>query len=142
MTEDMGQNAGATHIEVDAGVRYWEDASVNGVDETDENPTIFGADNDRWRVKINLAEGRIEGWPKDMTANVHYKVCDDGEYWLLDKNGERIAKYRDYYVPGDFLCHGDNGYGDYIILKIDGAGKIADYQQPGIDPAEWERVSA
>lgn len=125
----------ATHIETEAGVRYWEDAEVNGVEDED-GTLIPGRRGDAWCVKINLAEGRVEDWPSDTTARIHYKVCDDGRYWLLDRAGKRIAE-REGYVPGAFLCHGDNGYGDYIILNVDGAGKIADYRRPRID-GDWE----
>lgn len=41
-------------------------------------------------------------------------------------------------LAGDFLCHGKSGYGDYIILNVDGAGMISDYQRPEIDAADWE----
>src|SRR3546814_10818366 len=70
----------ATHIEVDADVRYWEDARINGIVDADGD-LIFGRDRSKagnlWRVRINLAEGRIEGWPADMQAEIHYKVCED-----------------------------------------------------------------
>ena len=51
--------AQATHLDVEAGVRYWEDASVNGVDEDNDAPTIFGVNGDTWRIRINIAEGRL-----------------------------------------------------------------------------------
>ncbi len=125
-----------THLEVDAGVRYWEDATVNGVDEDDDNPTIFGRVNDRWRVMLNLEEGRIENWPSDMEAKVHYKVADDGEYWLIGADGLRVD-HKSGYVPSAFLCHGDEGYGDYIILNIGKDGRIADYTKPNLD-RDWK----
>lgn len=127
----------ATHIDVEAGVRYWEDASVNGVDENDDSPTIFGADGDTWRVRININEGRIEGWPTDMEAEIHYKVCDEGEYWLSNADGKRVAKWRGHYVPSDYLCHGDEGYGDYIIMKVSGGGFINEYAAPELDYESW-----
>jgi len=128
-------NAEAAFIEVEAGVRYWEDATVNGVE--DEAGTLIPLRvKDEWCPTINLAMGRVSEWPTGTTAEVHYKVCDAGRYWLLDKEGNRIAT-RDGYVPGQFLCHGDNGYGDYIIMKIDGEGKIADYHRPSVEPDEW-----
>ncbi len=55
--------AQATHLDVEAGVRYWEDASVNGVDEDNDAPTIFGVNGDTWRIRINIAEGRINSKP-------------------------------------------------------------------------------
>jgi hypothetical protein len=127
----------ATHIEVDANVRYWEDASVNGV--TDEDGSLIpGRQGDAWQVRIELATGRVENWPAGTTANIHYKVCDEGQYWLTDAAGNRVAKSRGHYVPDEFLCHGDNGYGDYIIMTVGGDGVIEQYRQPAIEPERWE----
>ena len=119
------------YIEVRAGVRYWEDAEVNGV--SDESGTLIPfRDGDNWKPVIRLADGQIMAWPEGTTADVHYKVCDDGEYWLLNEGGQRIGKWSGFYVPNDFLCHGDNGYDDYIIVKIDGAGKIEKWSTPDV----------
>lgn len=132
----------ATHLDVEAGVRYWEDATVNGAEEDDDDPTIYGAhQRSEWRVRINLAEGRIEGWPADMAASIHYKVCDEGEYWLSDADGKRLAKWRDYYVPSEYLCHGGAGYGDYIVLDVEPGGLIKGYEKPALDYESWEVLS-
>lgn len=131
----------ATYIEVEAEVRYWEDATVNGVPEDNDKPTIFGVDGDQWKVRIELSDGIIEGWPEGMEASIHYKVCDQGEYWLADASGKRVAKWKGHYVPGDFLCHGSEGFGDYIILDVAIGGGIVGYQKPEIDPEEWGAVS-
>ena len=134
--EEEGLTA-ATHIEVDAEVRYWEDAEVNGVEDGDGS-RIYGRDGDSWKIKIDLASGRIEGWPEGMTASIHYKVCDQGLYWLTDATGERLAKWKSYYVPDDFLCHGDRGFGDYIIFSVTPDGMIAGYERPAVAPDEWQ----
>lgn len=125
----------AQFILAEAGVRYWEDATVNGVEDEDGS-RIPGRDGDLWRVKIELATGRVVDWPAGTTADIHYKVCDAGEYWLLDADGNKTA-HREGYVPGTFLCHGDNGYGDYIILKIDGDGQITSYTPPKVRADDW-----
>jgi transcriptional regulator with PAS, ATPase and Fis domain len=39
-----------------------------------------------------LATGRVLDWPKGTTAEVHYKVCDAGCYWLEDANGKRLKR--------------------------------------------------
>jgi hypothetical protein len=125
----------AVFIEVEAEVRYWEDATVNGVE--DETGTLvpfrFGA---KWCPTIRLSDGMVIGWPKGVTADIHYKVCDAGEYWL-SSDDERIAKWAGFYVPGDFLCHGPDseGYGDYIIFKVGPDGQIQDYERPSIEVA-------
>jgi hypothetical protein len=128
----------ARYIEVDAEVRYWEDAHVNGKEDTDGRiPLRVG---ECWRPVIDLENGRVIGWPEGMTADVHYKVCDAGLYWLQDDSGKRIAKYGSSYVPSRFLCVGDNGYGDYIILKIGADGLITGWKKPTVDPEQWHDV--
>lgn len=126
----------ATHIEVEAEVRYWEDAAINGVEDTD-GTLIFGRDGDLWKVRIELLDGIVEGWPEGMEADIHYKVCDAGEYWLTDDSGKRVAKWKGHYVPDDFLCHGNEGFGDYIIMSVAIGGGIVGYQKPTIDPERW-----
>lgn len=127
----------ATHIEVSAAVRYWEDADVNGVEDTDGTLIPCRVDP-AWCPVIRLADGVVENWPVGTRAYVHYKVCDQGEYWLRDADGNRIARWTGHYVPDAFLCHGDRGYGDYIIMSIDGGGMIARWRTPVIHESEWQ----
>lgn len=119
------------YIEVSADVRYWEDATINGQEDTNGSLTPFRK-GDSWCPVIRLSDGCVMDWPAGMTADIHFKVCDAGEYWLLDEDRQRISKWAGYYVPDDFLCHGDNGYGDYIILKIGVDGQINGWRTPGI----------
>lgn len=126
-----------TYIEVSAGVRYWEDATINGADDLAGTMTPF-RNGDNWCPVIRLADGVVIDWPVGMTANIHFKVCDDGDYWLLDEQRQRVAKWGGYYVPDDFLCPGDNGYGDYIILSIDGDGRIDKWRTPEVRMAHDE----
>lgn len=122
----------ATYIEVSAEVRYWEDAAVNGTDDA-AGTLMPMRKGDTWAPVIRLADGAVIDWPQGTAADVHYKVCDAGEYWLLDDERRRVAKWAGFYVPNDFLCHGDEGYGDYIIFKIGPDGMIAGWQQPAIE---------
>ena len=121
------------YIEVSVGRCYWEDAKINGVTDDEGTLTPFkrGA---LWCPVIRLEDGQVMDWPTGTTADIHFKVCDEGEYWLLDEAKKRIGKWAGYYVPNEFLCHGDQGYGDYIILKIDANGQIQKYRAPTV---EW-----
>ena len=119
-------------IEVGADVRYWEDANVNGIKDTDGKLIPFRKGNS-WEPVIRLEDGQVMNWPEGITADIHYKICDAGEYWLQDETGKRVAKWDSYYVPNDFLCHGDEGYDDYIIFKVGHDGKIIDYRVPEIE---------
>lgn len=129
----------AKYIAVQAGVRYWEDAVINGDEDTEGNKVPF-RDGRFWRPVIRLEDGTITDWPIGMTADIYYKVCDDGEYWLLNEDGDRVAKWKCYYVPNDFLCHGDEGFGDYIIFKVQANGMIAGWHKPEIDKENWEPI--
>ena len=122
----------AEYIEVSAGVRYWDDASVNGVSDEDGTLIPFRT-GDLWCPVIRLADGAVIDWPQGMTASIHYKVCDQGEYWLQNAERTRIAKWGGYYVPNDFLCHGDEGFGDYIIFNVGADGLIERWKRPSVD---------
>lgn len=122
-----------TAIGITAEVRYWEDATVNGVEDTDGAliPLRFG---DCWMPIIELDTGRVRDWPQGTTADIHYKVCDAGEYELLD--GKRFVAERSGYVP-DMLGVSEPAYGDYIIMKIGADGLIEGWEPPKIDPELW-----
>ena len=122
----------ATHIEVSAEVRYWEDARVDGIEDKGGTFIPFRSGN-LWKPRIRLSDGLVEGWPEETTASIHYKVCDAGEYWPLDDERKRVAKWAGFYVPDDFLCPGDNGYGDYIILKVGADGQIEKWRTPAVE---------
>jgi hypothetical protein len=126
----------ATYIEVRAEVLYWEDAIVNGIE--DETGTLIPLrDGKFWVPVIRLADGIVMDWPQGVTADVNFKVCDQCECWLLDDERKRVAKWCFPYVPDSFLCHGDKGYGDYIIFKVAADGRIEDWKMPVIIPAMW-----
>jgi hypothetical protein len=124
------------YLKVEAGVRYWEDATVNGQEDTNGELIPF-RNGDIWEPIIDLENGLIVDWPNGTVANIHYKVCDAGEYWLLDDNMNKVSKYKGHYVPDALLCYGELGYGDYIIMTIDENGKIQDFQKPKIEKYEW-----
>lgn len=130
-----------THLIVDAGVRYWEDSTVNGQVDADGGLIPFRV-SDRWCPVIELATGKILDWPSGTTASIHYKVCDDGEYWLGNAAGLKTVKWKGSYVPCRLLCVGDFGYGDYIILTVDGDGIINGWERPIINADEWESIHA
>lgn len=116
-------------LHVHAGVRYWEDATVNGIEDT-EGDKIPCREDDDWCPVIDIDTGIIKNWVKGVTAEIHYKVCDAGVYELMDTECEIIAT-EEGYVP-KIMCPEGNGYGDYIKMKIDENGQIANWQ-PNID---------
>lgn len=124
------------YIKAKAGVRYWEDAMINKVEDTKGDLVPFRK-NDYWEPIINLETGQILDWPPETTANIHYKVCDDGEYWLLDSNKDVVAKWKGYYVP-DLLCVDDEGFGDYIIFNVGEDGNIINWKEPKINDEHWK----
>jgi hypothetical protein len=124
-------------LKIEADVRYWEDARINGEEsETGENvPFKAGG---AFCPTIDLDNGTVLDWPEGVVADFHFKVCDAGDYHLLDENKNIIASILNNYVPSG-VCHGDNGYGDYIIFSVNGSGEIAKYRK-SIDELEFDPV--
>lgn len=113
------------YLQACVGARYWEDATLNGVEDTDKNMPCI--DGDLWKPLINLETGIIENWIIGNTANIHYKSCDQNSFYLLDENKNVIGKIEDDYVINT-MCPNDNGYGDYVIMQIDENGKILNFK--------------
>ena len=121
------------YLRARCGVRYWEDATVNGECDADGS-RIPCRSNDDWCPTIDLEMGEIEGWPDGTTADIHYKVCDDGNYELLDAD-RRVVKAIDGYVP-DIMCPGDIPDGDYVIMSVGPDGAIKNWRA---DLSDFER---
>lgn len=110
------------YLIADVQPRYWEDARINGFEDTENGDNIPCKMDENWLLEIELETGIIKNWEQGKTANVHYKVCDCGEYFLKDEYHNTIIQ-TDGYVP-KMLCPAEDGYGDYIIMDIDENGKI------------------
>jgi len=116
----------AVYLRAVCGVRYWDDGEVNGKQDDEDTPTIPFATNGNWAPLIDIDTGHIVDWPEGTTASVHYKVCDDGRYELLDADCNVLTRI-DGYVPR-IMSPKENGYGDYVIMDIEADGKIADWR--------------
>lgn len=115
---------------VRANVRYWEDATINGVadEEGDLTPLRSGVD---WAPCVDVETGKIRDWPTGTVASIHFKVCDGFSFWLLDKDDEVVYTSEEGYVP-KFFCPKEPGCGDYIIMEINKDGVIQDWDKSGI----------
>ena len=124
-------------IIISAKPRHFEDADVNGEPDTiygDRMPLVRGG---KWNPTIDFETGKVFDWPRGTYARIHYKVCDEGEYWLEDADGLRL-KRKVGYVPEELISVGHNSGGDYIILKINSDGFIEGWERPTVDLSEWE----
>ena len=132
------------YLKIDVGPRYWEDASIKIEEKWEDDidyleqkkgttPKMPFAVKDetktyteyRWQITIDLENAKVLDWPQGVEARVFYKVCDDGTYYLLDAD-KNVLKKVDCYVP-DILSYIENGFGDYIDMKIDGDGNLVGY---------------
>jgi hypothetical protein len=113
-------------LHVEAGVRYWEDATVNGKEDVD-GLLIPCKDGDTWKPIIDIDNGQILNWNKGTEADIHYKVCDDGSYFIKDADGETVLSIEGDYVP-KLMCPKGEGYGDYIIMDVDKDGFIGNWK--------------
>ena len=111
---------------VKVAIRYYEDATVNGVKDN-EGDLIPCKEGELWCPIIDIDSGIITNWELGTKAEIHYKVCDEGSYYLQDIDGNIILSIEENYVP-KMMCPKDNGYGDYIIMDIDENGKIDNWK--------------
>lgn len=123
------------YLRARCGVRYWEDARVDGVKDMDGSrvPCREGTPADNtplgggiWCPTIELETGRIEGWPAGTKAKILYKVCDRGEYEWLDAN-RNVVKVIKGYVPA-ILSPADEPDGDYVSMVVGPDGLIEDWR--------------
>ncbi|MDR2139564.1 MAG: hypothetical protein LBP50_08455 [Tannerella sp.] len=83
-------------------------------------------DYDRWQASIDLDSWTIIDWPEGKTGEFYMKVCDEGFYTLLDGSGAVVLSIEEDYAPNGLIPPND-GFGDYVWLKIDGTGKIENW---------------
>jgi len=104
-----------TDIRLELAVRY----------EDEEMPYDFPLrSGDMWRATVEIDTGKIKDWPKGKDGAVEMKVCDEGTYTLLDKDGNTVAELRNEYVPHGIV---PGEYGDYVNLQIDPTGTITNW---------------
>jgi len=121
------QEVNIVTLQVAAKVRYWNDAEINGESDSEDGKLIPCKEGELWCPIIDFDKGIITNWEQGKSAEIHYKVCDAGSYYLKDSEGNIIAKIEEDYVP-EILCPADDGYGDYIIMNVDENGLIEDWK--------------
>lgn len=115
---------------IKAEVRYWEDGTVNGVEDTNGD-LIPCRKGDLWCPEIDIETGRILNWTQGVRADVHYKICDAGSYYLKDAEGNTVLSIEDDYVPNQLI---PGSYGDYIEMHINEQGMIINWSaSPSFD---------
>lgn len=128
----QSENLPEDYLEIDAVVRYPEDAMVDG--EQDSNPYrmpfLVKEKNDwHWKPKISMSDGKILNWPEGTKAYAFYKVCDECSIKYMRMGGNYLDSWqKDDYVP-DFLCLDidSDPDGDYIALDIEKDGSIKNW---------------
>lgn len=82
-------------------------------------------------MKLNIIiPSRVEA----KTLQIHCKVCDSFEAYILDPSGNEIGGQEDGYVP-EFMP--GQHHGDYIILAIDlDTGFITNWKKPTAEQIE------
>ena len=116
---------GVKYLLAEVGVRYWEDTTVNGKEDT-QGTLIPCRDGQYWKPLIDVETGIIINWDKGNTASILYKCCDAGLYKLLDENQNEIKSIEGC-VP-KIMYPKRNGYGDCVIMDVDHEGKIANWK--------------
>lgn len=112
-------------------VRYWEDGTLG-----EYMPCKKG---NMWCPEIDIKTGLIINWTGNQPASIHYKICDQGSYFLKNSKGEIVASVENDYVPSNLI---PSEYGDYIVMEIDATGKISNWGSPTLDDFEIDGFDA
>jgi hypothetical protein len=126
VTLDNGREFEVKTLYAEVFVRSWADAIING--RKDVNGELIPCrKDDCWCPEIDLETGTIINWTQGKRAEIYFKVCDEGSYYLKDSDGNIVVASEDNYVP-DMMCPNEKGYGDYIIMTIDNNGIIQNWK--------------
>lgn len=118
------------YIHVMGEPRYLEDCFYNFEADEEGNVPILN-ENKLLDFKIDVHSGHIVDWKNGNVARVHYKVCDQCNYLLLNENGDVLFSLNEnglWYVP-EFLDFEKESYGDYLIMNIDNKGFIQEFNK-------------
>lgn len=113
------------YLKARIGARYWEDSIVNDIEDI-EGKLIPCRKGDNWIPIIELETGKIINWEQGKIASIHYKSCDNNDFYLLDQDNNIVASISDYVI--NMMCPKEEGYGDYVIMDIDENGFIQDWK--------------
>lgn len=82
---------------------------------------------DLFVLEIDLKTGKIlhDAFPENFQFKLELKVCDSGDYILLDENRNPVGEIVENYVPD---CV-PNDYGDVVVLDIDN-GFVTNWVEP------------
>jgi hypothetical protein len=122
------QEVNIVTLHVAAQVRYWDDSTVNGEEDSEDGKLIPCKEGELWCPIINVDSGVITNWEQGKKAEIHYKVCDAGSYYLRDAEGKTVLQIEQDYVP-KMLCPAESWDSDYIIMTVDENGLIEDWKQ-------------
>jgi hypothetical protein len=118
-TRMVPQETEIAYVKVSVPVRYDDE------DITYDAPLRSG---NTWEATVEVDTGIIKDWPIGRSLFLSMKVCDEGQYSLLDADFQKIADHQHYYVPH---CTVPGSDGDYIKLEIDASGKILNWKPDG-----------
>lgn len=127
LTIKVEKTVQAKMLIVKSGVRYWEDAEIDGSPSDEDGVLIPCKMGDLWCPEIDIDTGQVMNWNLGTKAAIHFKVCDCCGWEIRDDNGNTILAEEDGYVPST-LCPKGNGYGDYIKMDINEDGLIANWR--------------
>jgi hypothetical protein len=119
------------YLKIEANPRYLEDTYLN--EKEDEKGEICIYDNTTGMLDfiIDMVEGKILGWDNTQEAKIHYKIVDEGKYYLIEYIAQYMyvirKEYYSCYVVDELLVINDKGYGDYMIMEVDKDGYIKNY---------------
>lgn len=127
----------ARYIEAMVDVRLWGTSTANVKNGSDVSMPFHKGN--AWRPVIELSTGKIEGCPEHTTAAIQFPIFDSGDYWLLNENKERIAKWTALFGPAPLLGSSISLISsEFTTINIKQDGTVEHWRAPNLNAGQWE----
>lgn len=73
---------------------------------------------------IEVDTGKVVSWQGNEPVSIHDNIRNNGVYTLLDKQGKKVARLDNYYIPHDLI---PGKRGEYIHIDISEDGIVKNW---------------
>lgn len=94
-------------------------------DDVSENlPKHLFNDDGELDLLIEVDTGKVVSWQGNEPVSIHDNIRNNGVYTLFDKQGKKVARLDNYYIPHDLI---PGKRGEYIHIDISADGVITNW---------------
>nr|DAK23413.1 MAG TPA: hypothetical protein [Caudoviricetes sp.] len=93
-------------------------------DVSESLPKHLFNDDGELDLLIEVDTGKVVSWQGNEPVSIHDNIRNNGVYTLFDKQGKKVARLDNYYIPHDLI---PGKRGEYIHIDISADGVITNW---------------